>query len=83
MSNDGHFCFCQVHGLSLLYRMVRPNVYQLVIPQSGGLRQLLLQKLHNTGYAAHLGVRKTTSALLEWVWWPNLAVDEKRFVARY
>ena len=60
--------------------MARLNVYQLVNPQSGGLRQLLLQELHNTSYAAHLGVRKTTPALLEWVWWPNLAVDVKRFV---
>ena len=81
MTNDGHFSFCQVHGLKLLYRTVRPNVYELVIPRSGGLRQLLLQELHNSSYAAHLGVRKTTSALLERVWWPNLAVDVKRFVA--
>ena len=81
MSNDGNFCFCQVHGLKLLYHMARLNVYHLVIPRSGGLRQLLLQELHNTSYAAHLGVRKTTSALLERVWWSNLAVDVKRFVA--
>ena len=52
-----------------------------MIPRSGGLRQLFLQELHNSSYAAHLGVRKTTSALLERVWWPNLAVDVKRFVA--
>ena len=81
MSNDGHFCFCQAHGLKLLYHTSRPNVYQLVIPRSGKLQQLLLQELHNMGYAAHLGVQKTTSALLEWVWWPNLAVDVKCFVA--
>ena len=61
--------------------MSRPNVYQLMIPWSGGLQQLLLQKLHITSYDAHIGVRKTTSALLEWVWWPNLAVDVKHFVA--
>ena len=54
-----------------------------MIPWSGGLWQLLLQELHNTSYAAHLEVRKTTSALLEWVWWPNLAVDVKRFFAGY
>ena len=81
MINDGHFSFGQVHGLKLLYRTVRLNVYLLVIPRSGGLRQLLLQELHNSSYAAHLGVRKITSALLERVWWPNLAVDLKRFVA--
>ena len=81
MTNDKHFCFRQVHGLKLLYRTARPNVYQLVIPQSGRLQQLLLQKLHNSSYSAHLGIRKTTSALLEWVWWPNPAVDVKCFVA--
>ena len=61
--------------------MPRPNVCQLVLPRSGGLCQLLLQELHNASYAAHLGVLKTTSALLEHVWWPNLAVDVKKFVA--
>ena len=80
MMYDGHFCFRQVHGLKLLYHTVRPSVYQLVIPRSGGLRQLLLQELHNSSYAAHLGVRKTTYALLERVWWRNLTVDVKRFV---
>ena len=38
-------------------------------------------QLHNTSYAAHLGVHKTASDLLEWVWCPNLAVDVKHFVA--
>ena len=57
------------------------NLYQLVIPPSGGLQQLLLQELHKTSYAAHFLVCKTISALIEWVWWPNLAVDVKRFVA--
>ena len=52
-----------------------------MIPWSDGLRQLLLQELHNTSYAVHLGVRKTTSAFLEWVWWPNLAVNAKHLVA--
>ena len=61
--------------------MARPNVNQLLIPRSGGLWQLLLQELRNMSYAAYLGIQKTISALLEWVWWPNLAVDVKHFVA--
>ena len=61
--------------------MPRPNVCQLVVLRSGGLRQLLQQKLHNASNAAHLGIHKTTTALLECVWWPNLAVDVKNFVA--
>ena len=55
-SNDGNFCFHEVHGLKLCYRTPRPNVCQLVIPWSGGLCQLLLQELHNVSYAAHLSV---------------------------
>ena len=61
--------------------MPRPNVCQLVVPRSGGIRQLLLQELHNASCAAHLGVCKITSALPEHVWWPNLAVNVKKFVA--
>ena len=61
--------------------MAKLNVYQLVILQSGELWQFLLQNLHNTSYATHLGVQKTTSVLFEQVWWPNLAVDVKHFVA--
>ena len=60
--------------------MPRPNVCQLVVPWSGGLHQLLLQELHNASYTVHLGVHKTTSALLERVWRPYLAVNVKKFV---
>ena len=56
------------------------NVYQLVVPRSGGLCQLLQQELHSKSYSAHLSVCKTTSALLERVWWPNLAVNVKKLV---
>ena len=59
----------------------RMNVCQLVVPCSGGLHQVLLQELHNASSAAHLGVCKTTSTLLERVWWPNLAVNVNKFVA--
>ena len=61
--------------------MPRLNVCQLVVPRSGGMHQLLLQELHNVSYAAHLGVCKTTSTMIERVWWPNLAVIVKEFVA--
>ena len=61
--------------------MPRSNVYQLVIPKSGMLWQFLQQELHNKSYATHLSVYKTTSALLERVWWPSLAVNVKRFIA--
>ena len=54
-----------------------------MVPRFGGLRRLLLQEMHNASYEAHLGVHKTTSALLERVWWPNPAVNVKKFVAGY
>ena len=54
-----------------------------MIPWSGGLRQLLLQELHNISYAAHLSIQKTTTALLERVWWLYLAVDVKHFITGY
>ena len=41
----------------------------------------MLKEPYNASYAAHLGAQKTTSALLAHVWWPNLAVDVKHFVA--
>ena len=37
-SNNGHFCFCQAHGLQLVYRKPKPQVPQLVTLWSGGLR---------------------------------------------
>ena len=61
--------------------MLRPNVCQLVVLRSCCLRQLLLQELYNASYVVHLAVHKTTSALLERVWWPNLAINIKKFVA--
>ena len=79
-SNDGNFCFREVHELKLCYKVPRLNVCQLVVPQSSSLCQLLLQELYNASYAAQLGVQKTTPALLEHVWWPNIAVDVKKFV---
>ena len=82
-SNDGKVCFRGFHSLKLCYRMLRPNVCQLVVPQSAGLPQLLLQVLHNASYAAHLGVCKAICALLKRVWWPNLAIDVKKFVSVY
>ena len=56
---------------------------QLVIPKAGGLRQLLLQELHNTAYSCHLGVRKTISGLQARVWWLKLPADVKHFVSGY
>ena len=58
-----------------MYGTPKQQVYQLMIPRSGELRLLMLGELHSSCYAAHLGVKKTTIALLERFWWPNLALD--------
>lgn len=39
-----------------------------------------MEELHNSLYAAHLGVRKTVEALQQRVWWPKLVESVKRFV---
>ena len=68
--SDAQYCTREVHGLELAYRRPKPHVYQLVVPSTSGLRQLLLQEMHNSAYHAHLGVRKTIEALQQRVWWP-------------
>ena len=72
-----------MHGLQLLYRIPKLQVYQLVPPRSGDLRWLLLEKLHNASYTAYLDIQKTMIALPARVWWPKLAIDVKHFVAGY
>ena len=53
---DASFCVREVHGFALVYRVPRAYASQLVIPRTKGLRQLLMQELHNSSYAAHLGI---------------------------
>lgn len=44
--------------MTLLYRLVADREV-LVIPSSGGLRELVLGELHDSLLAGHLGARKT------------------------
>ena len=64
-----------VHGFELVYRVGAQSQLQLYIPAGGGLRQLLIEELHNSSYAAHLGARKTVAALKQRVFWPHMHRD--------
>ena len=66
--------------LDLLYR-VTDGGDRLVIPASGGLRQVLLGELHDSLLAGHLGARKTLQALQARVWWPHMERLTREYVA--
>ena len=72
-SNDAQYTFRDCGGFSLLYRVARSGVLQLVIPKSRGLRELLMHELHCIPTAAHLGAHKVIAALTARVYWPCLA----------
>ena len=67
------FTYRTVNGMSLLYHIGRGNLLQLVIPNTLGLRPMLMSELHCTATSAHLGTRKTIWNLMQRVWWPRLA----------
>ena len=60
---SSQFTMQEVHGLQLAYRILDEGRMHLLIPRWKGCREKLLQELHNTAYAGHLGSRKTLEAL--------------------
>ena len=53
---------------------------QLYLP-AGEYRDLILQECHDTRYAGHLGVRKTTDLILRDFYWPTVQADVATYVA--
>lgn len=53
-------------------------VWKLVVPKS--LRQEVLKECHDSPFASHGGMFKTTSRLKELYYWPRLTQDVKRYV---
>ena len=53
-SHDNHFVIRSKHDVSLLYRTMGGNSH-LVLPSTGGFRQLMLEELHWGGVLAHFG----------------------------
>jgi len=52
----------------------------LCIPNSGELRQRLLQEAHDTPVGGHFGILRTASALSRRFFWPRLYQDVKQYV---
>ena len=77
---DAQFSIRTVYGYKLVYHTPKPELLQLEIPPGRGLLQTLLEELHNSRYAAHLGVCKMIAALQHQVWWPSLVQDVCKFV---
>ena len=77
--HDNHFVICSKHDVSLLYRTVGGNL-QLVLPSTGGFRQLMLEELHCSRVAGHFGPGNMFAALSLCVWWPKMMPDVHSFI---
>jgi transposase InsO family protein len=53
---------------------------KIVVPDALDLRAHLVQELHDSPYAGHLGVVKTRKLIARHYWWPTLAQDVERYV---
>ena len=53
---------------------------QLYIPDTGTLRQDLLEEHHDTLLGGHFGAAKTATALLRHYYWPNAHADVREYV---
>ena len=67
-------------GVPIVTRHNSNGVDQIVVSKSGGLHELLIEELHVTPLAGHLGVLKLTHALFQRVWWPKLRESVTSFV---
>lgn len=47
----------------------------IVIPDHADMRQKLLHEYHNTPFAGHPGVNRTTKSIERYYWWPTLRSD--------
>ena len=63
------------------FQVVQNRIYytrngrmQLYLPM-GKFRDLIMQECHNTRYAGHLGVRKTTDLIFRDFYWPMVQAD--------
>ena len=63
------------------FQIVQNKIYyigngrmQLYLP-SGKFWDLIMQECHDTRYAGHLGVRKTTDLILREFYWPTVQAD--------
>ncbi|PKA58643.1 RNA-directed DNA polymerase like [Apostasia shenzhenica] len=55
---------------------------RLCIPDTDGLRQMLLQESHNSKYTIHPGVNKMYNDLKQIAWWPGMKKDVVETVSK-
>ena len=58
---------------------MRGRVY---IPNSGYLRKLVLQEMHNVPYAGHPGYQKTLTVVRKEYFWPGMKKDVVDYIAK-
>ena len=63
-SSDPQFCVTHCAGVPLVTHRDSDGVDQIVVPKSSGFHELLIEELHVTPLAGHLGVLKTDSCTL-------------------
>ena len=71
-SSDPHFCVTHRARIPLVTHHNSDRLDWIVVPKSVGFRELLINELHVTLLARHLGVRKLAHALFQRVWCPKL-----------
>ena len=77
---DPTFHLCGGGDTPVLYRVAHGHEH-LVMPATGGFRQLVLSELHDSKLGRHLDATRTLAALTQWVWWPRMRSDVKAYVA--
>jgi hypothetical protein len=53
---------------------------RLAIPRDTGLKQMILQELHDYPNAGHLGVTKTLQRVANRFWWPHMTRTVRHYV---
>ena len=64
--------------IELLHRILSSDA-QLVLPKSGGFRQLVLSELYSAPLAGYFDARKTLVALLKRIQWPGITREVVAF----
>ncbi|GJP75833.1 hypothetical protein CLOP_g6232 [Closterium sp. NIES-67] len=60
---------------------LRSWTYRIWVPGYRLIRELLIQKFHDSNLSGHFGVDKTLKALQRFYYWPDMVTDVQRYVA--
>ena len=53
---------------------------KIVVPNSSDIRLKLISDFHDSPYAGHVGINKTTRLVSRYYWWPNMGDDITNYV---